>query len=1142
MTRTIIRNAVIVIVALLICAQAIYPPETSLRRGRDLAGGVSMIYAVQMSATDDRKEVLEKTIQVIKDRIDPNGLMEIAVVPQGQDRIEITMPLPSDKVKDLRKAFEDRLIELGKTSLTATTLDRTMALPADQRVAEIKSLSTLNPKRTELLNAAAASYDDSKAKRAQYDATTDVAAKEALAGDVAKAEIEYAKAREEVLKTVLPVTEVRKAFNLSNSGRSLEDEKGEKILIDSPREQTLKKLKEQYPGAAAQLDEVIVLYNAYAAERKTLDDPSDLIRMLKGAGVLSFRIGCQPGDHPEEARLRQEFREKGPTGVRSTDAKWCKINQIQNWYKSVRGGQDLQKDAAGFFSAYHRLVGEERNGEYYVLCWDARNSRLTPAEGDWMVAKAAQGTDRYGRPNITFQMDPRGARLLGGMTRDHIHKPMAVLLDDQVYTAPNLNDAISQSGEIFGEFTLEEITYIVRVLSAGSLQAKLSPEPLSIDSIGPQLGQDNLRQGLTAGVISLVAVAGFMVVYYFGSGVIAVVALLVNFLLILGAMAMSKAAFTMPGIAGIVLTFGQAVDSNVLVYERMREEMQRGADLRTAIRLGFSRALSPIMDGNISNLIICLVLYNFGTQEIRGFAITLGIGVVTTLFTATIVTRMIFNMGLEFFGWRHTSQLPMAFPALQRMLTPHIDWMKYRNVLLGGLVVFLLASGAFVFERGAKMLGTEFRGGTEVELQFKTDEKSGKVVTLARQQVRDRLVELSKVGDLRVLADAEVFPINPQADGVTSDRFRIRTAPADEKVILAAITRRFDDVTESRAPLSFIGAGDKEANARVFPILTRSISDNLDRPLLAGDAGAFVGGGAIVIANIEPAPKREVLLARLEQTRKLPDYAGTLGRTSELRVIEGTDEAVKTAVFLVRDDSISALDNPDRWKVEVAAEEWRLVNDALTRSTQLASVRSFSPMIAATFTAHAVMTVVISLLLLTIYVWVRFGTARWAIAATVPLFADVIGIAGMIGLCEILYNNPTTSGFARAIGLLPFKFDLAQIAALLTIIGYSLNDKIIILDRIRENKGKLRYASYSCVNDSINQTLSRTLVTAGSHLITTVILYMYGGEGVRGFAFTFNIGVFLGTYTSIVSSPLVWSAKADKEAALVPGGVMPSAA
>src|SRR5256885_1424023 len=208
-----------------------------------------------------------------------------------------------------------------------------------------------------------------------------------------------------------------------------------------------------------------------------------------------------------------------------------------------------------------------------------------------------------GTPEISLEVNQRGGQLLGELAGRDVRDQMAVLLDDQVYTAPNLLSKISKSGQITGTFTDAEIRYIVRVLGAGSLQAKLSPEPISEMRLAPELGADNLRAGLRAGVISLIAISGFMIVYYFGSGVIAVVALLCNALLILGIMALANAAFTMPGIAGVILTFGMAVDANVLIYERMREEIQRGADARTAVRLGYDKAMASIVDGNVANLL-----------------------------------------------------------------------------------------------------------------------------------------------------------------------------------------------------------------------------------------------------------------------------------------------------------------------------------------------------------------------------------------------------------------------------------------------------------------------------------------------------------------------------------------------------------
>ncbi len=306
---------------------------------------------------------------------------------------------------------------------------------------------------------------------------------------------------------------------------------------------------------------------------------------------------------------------------------------------------------------------------------------------------------------------------------------------------------------IEGSFTDQEINYITRVLSHGSLSAKLSKKPISQEIIAPELGADNLRSSLITGIVASVLVAGFMVAYYFGSGMIAVVGLVYNFVLVVAIMALNNTAFSLPAIAGIVLTFGQAVDSNVLVYERMREEFHRGADMRTALRLGFSRALPPIVDGNVSNLIICVVLGSFGTQEIRGFAITLGIGVVTTLFSTLVLSRLLFTVLVERFHWKKASQLPMVLPFVQRLMTPHFDWMKHRHLLLGVLVAFLLASAGIIVQRGSELMGMEFRGGTKVTIQLKETEP-GKRLTASRAQIQDTLKKAAEASNDPVLKRA----------------------------------------------------------------------------------------------------------------------------------------------------------------------------------------------------------------------------------------------------------------------------------------------------------------------------------------------------------------------------------------------------
>jgi SecD/SecF fusion protein len=757
------------------------------------------------------------------------------------------------------------------------------------------------------------------------------------------------------------------------------------------------------------------------------------------------------------------------------------------------------------------------------------------------VQSAYQTQDEVGRPAIGFTMNPRGASMLGDLTGAHVGKPMAILLDDRVYTAPNLNSRISKSGIIQGSFDDAELHYIIRVLAAGSLQAKLSPEPISESQLGPQLGLDNLERGLYTGVVAFVVVSIFMVVYYFQCGLIAVAALWVNLLFILGIMALNRAAFTLPGIAGVILTFGQAVDSNVLVYERMREEFRRGADMRTAVRLGFSKAVASIVDGNVAHLIVCVVLLYVGTQEIKGFAITLAIGILGTLFGALVFSRLVFAVLVDYIGWRRTSMLPMVWPGLQHFLTPHINWIRLRWVWVVVSTVLVIAGLVAAYVRGPQMLDTEFRGGTQVDIVFRADPATKERMVQTRRDVEERVRAIGATAPagsaLQVFNDAEILPVNPRSDGVTSDHFQIKTRVGEDKQILAALVSAFSDLVESQPALRFVGSGLEDARrAPVYKILSDSLGENIDRPDIRDNVNAYVGGLAIVLDDITPAVSRQSLEDRMNRIRQRSEYSDTLGRKRELIVLGGDDRAVTSAVLVVRDESVSAFDNEERWWQEVGAREWRIVTDALGRTTELASVQTFSPAIAQTFVAQAVVAIFLSMVMLTIYVWVRFGAPRWALAATLPVFHDILGIIGLIALAQFLYENPVTGPFARSIGILPFKINLNLIAALLTIAGYSLNDTIIILDRIRENKGKLKYASAHAINDSINQTLSRTLITSGTTLISTVILYLFGGEAVRGFSYAFTLGVIVGTYSSIaISAPLVWSGKEEDDTPARPG-------
>ncbi|RMH26851.1 MAG: protein translocase subunit SecD [Planctomycetota bacterium] len=1134
----LVRNTLIVILILALCGVSIFPPEKTLRRGRDLAGGVSLIYSVEVAPGEDESQVIDSTIEVLKERVDPNGLFEISFVRQGRNRIEVTMPLPTDRVRQLRETFEAELARLDDLAITSDDLDRALRMAPDDRAREIERLAGGDEQRLALLTAAAEAQDAARQARAAYEEAVESGAEQAVLEELlsaAGAAVAAAdEARDAVLAAAVDPADVRLALELSDQEKKIPDGQGGVTVVPSPRDRALERLKTDHPAAAEQIDRVVRAFEAYRAESRGLDDPADLIRLLQGAGVLTFRIAVSPDEIPNEQEMRAVLAEQGPRASTGQPMRWFEIDDISTWYSSADQQRALEADPAGYFRG-RELIGAERDGVYYLLLHDDPSLRMTPAEGNWSIASAFRTVDELGRPAVGFQMDAVGANLLGRLTGANIDKPMAVLLDDKVYSAPNLLGRISSNGIIQGEFSSQEITYLVRTLNAGSLQAKLSPQPLSMNVIGPQLGADNVRQGFTASVVALVAVAAFMVFYYFGSGLIAVIALLSNAVIILGIMALARAAFTLPGIAGVVLTFGMAVDANVLIYERIREELDAGADLRTAVRLGYQKVVSTIMDANITNLIVCGVLYAVATQEVKGFAVTLGIGIVATLFSALFITRLVFTLLLEKVGVRRMPQLPMVVPAIQRLLSPNVNWLRLRPAFLVISTAYVGLGLFMIYHQREEMLDTEFRGGTAITVRLKAEDPDGPggrpptQLVRARQEIEDLIHPIGESADpgspLAPLRNAEIIPVNPQADGVTSDQFIIKTTATEQRAVVDSIVRSLADLIDTRPPLRFDGMDAEDlAQAPVYRIVDGRLGENIGRPEVRTDVADFVGGVAIVFGNLDPPPTLQNIERRLEQMRAQADFADLLGRPNRVIVIDGSPERVQTAAVVVLDPEVTLFDDPGRWRTEVAEPEWRLARAALTETTTLAGVQSFSPAIAQTFKAKAVVAVLLSFLGIGLYIWIRFGSLRYSLAAVVALVHDVLTTVGLIAIAEVIYEQ--APGLAAALLIEPFKINLGLIAALLTIIGYSLNDTIVILDRIRENRGKLAYASASVVNTSINQTISRTVITSGTTLIAVLIMYMLGGPGIRDFTYALICGVVVGTYSSIaVAAPLVYSKK-----------------
>jgi SecD/SecF fusion protein len=1123
------KRILLQVVVLAACAWFIWPPEKQIRYGRDLAGGISLVYNVQVGPGEDSTSVVGRVIDAVKERIDPKGVMEIAVTQLGAERIEITMPLPGDAVKKLRQEFDQAVQKLGEFRPTPGRLQQVFALPAAERDAAITALASGRALLADKLKEAAGLYDSlaaMDARLAALPAEAPAADRDELIAQRAQINPKYRAAVDALTSSVISPETVRRVLELPTVKRSIKtDDPKVRVLDDSQQDIKFNELLTRFPLRANELKDVATAYQAYSEKRVTLDDPQDLMRLLRGSGELAFRITIKPGEggHPDELSLRRELAERGPAVARRPDARWFKINDIASWYDSVSQRDLLRANPAAFFAGMG-YVGEAYLDGYYLLCWDTASAKLTGASGNWAVSNAMDSRDEMGKPAIAFTMDNVGSVLLGDLTARHVGQNMAIVLDDEVYTAPRLLNAISRNGNITGVDSDSERQYVIKVLVAGALQAKLSPEPISQSILSPTLGRDNLQRGLNAGYISFAICAGFLIVYYFTCGLVSTLALALNTFLLIALMALNKAAFTLPGIAGVILAFAMAVDANVLIFERMREELAKRVALKEAVGLGYNRAMSAIIDGNSTHLLVCSVLFIFGTTEIRGFAVTMSIGVVTTLFAQLVFTRLLFDIALKL-GWRTTSMLPMAVPAVQRAFTLNVDWMRLRGVFYATCLAGTIGAFALIGYRNREMFDTEFRGGTQVVLQLRTDPATGQAMTLKRGEVEERFLKVAETDRFpRDLRNVTVQVIDPRAD-LSSDKFSLKTLLPDTDVVSAAVLEAFGDAIERRQELKFKGS-DLEGGDTIpaFPINRPRLGDVIGKPEVGVVLPEYRGGIATLLEEITPPVPLRELRDRVTSARNKPGLRGATRTLTDIVILAGDESAVRSAVLVSLDAEHLSIGSSDDWRINVRDTEWAVVRSALTEETSLLSANEFSPAIAKTFVAQAILCVIVAALLIVLFIWIRFNSIRFSIAAIVPTLMDCLIAIGLIAAAELIYDN--LPAVANALGMVPFKIDLTVVASVLTVLGYSINDKIVLLDRIRENRGKAKVVTRQMVNDSVNQCISRTLLTGTTTILSTVVLYTVGGDALKPFAYTLGLGIVVGTLSSIMlAAPMVCGAR-----------------
>ena len=693
------------------------------------------------------------------------------------------------------------------------------------------------------------------------------------------------------------------------------------------------------------------------------------------------------------------------------------------------------------------------------------------------------------KPVVAFGLDREGGRHFADLTRSHLPEGddfkyrLAIVLDGQIMSAPSINSEIRDSGQIemgaSGDQLQKDIEHLVTILKAGSLPATLKPTPLQEEKIGPTLGEDTIKKGLTSIYVSMIVVPVFMILYYRFAGVIAVVALILNMLLLLGSMAAMRATFTLPGLAGLALTIGMAVDANVLIFERMREEAERGAKLSSQIRNGFDRAWITILDSHLTVFLSGIVLYWVGTEEIKGFALTLIIGMVWNLFTAVYTSRAMFDLCYDQ-GWMRRISM------LKLMDKTNIDFIGPRRIAMVVSIVLIGLGLAAVYAKGRSMLNIDFTGGTLVTIRLAPDAEA------ARGRSESERVEYVRETANKILPDPAVESLNlgGQERGL---RFNIRTTETNVKEVEKKVRAAFGPSLARTAmtvgdpvavPAAAAGApAERFAGGRVYtlkfdaePAITK-VAELLD-PALAK-------------AGVEP-PR-----AHYELTRRPVDAAATPTgpRTYELALRTDVDPAKAKDALAAVSAGLKADPNP-----------------------QFEGLINFGATVAGETTTLALIAIMASWLIIIAFLWFRFKSFSYGLAAVIALVHDVLITLG-------------------AVAISPYKIDLPMVAAFLTLIGFSVNDTIVIFDRIREIKGKTPHLTPRIVNAAINQTLSRTILTSLTAWLVVVIMYIFGGEGLAGFSYALVVGFLSGTYSTVfIATPILvdWVGKSDADAPVAP--------
>ena len=808
-------------------------------------------------------------------------------------------------------------------------------------------------------------------------------------------------------------------------------------------------------------------------------------RIVSSAGVLEFRIVANPQDPRHKDVIAKASRSPG---MQVNDGK----RPIGRWVQI-----DTAKiDPSGDPSLITRQAADGNPEVLMVL------DRFDVTGG--YLSRASGGYDQNLQPCVNFSFNSQGAALFGTLTSQNLPDPanrltsrLGILLDDVLLSAPTIRSTISSDGQITGSFKQADVEFLVGVLNAGSLPAALSKDPISEQKISPQLGADTIRSGAQAMLLATILVLSFMLAYYRFSGLVADLAVLLNIVLVLALMISIKAAFTLAGLAGLVLSVGMAVDANVLIYERMREELDRGASVRMAIRNGFQRAFSTIVDSNLTTLITGIVLFSIGTDQLKGFAVTLILGLTLNLFTAVFCSRVIFDLAEQ---TRLLKKLSMA-RLFGRTDFQFVRWV--RPAVIGSLV-FIAVGLAAAWQRGQGLFDIDFTGGTSVQIAFQPDQ------ALEIAAVREAVSGLPDVAVSSVTV----------GDAAANLRYKIDTSQRDAAVVEQTLREAFP----GRLATYSMGFGDIVSSAGSQASGAGADSSGQESGAAAGDEKPAAAAAAEATASdaTEEPPAEEI--AALSTAVEL-DFPQKINLPTLRETIEQAFAAAghaEAAFELTAPEMTTRLKPYRTWSLsttldpEATRSVLEQVASKLAETPIYLSANTIGGKVAGNTKVTAVYALLASLVMIVAYVWLRFQNVAFGLAAVVALLHDVLVTIGCLALS--IYVAPFL-GWALVDD---FKISLDVVAALLTTVGFSINDTIVIFDRMREIRGKSPAVTAEMVDRAVNQTLSRTILTSGTALLATLILYALGGQGIHAFAFATLIGIISGTYSTIyIAAPIV---------------------